>query len=282
MRQPRRVHPVADSHPMTMLPDTLPSFDSLYNFRDFGACTTAGGRRVRPGRLFRSDMLSDLSAQDIRKLDALGVGLVCDLRSRTERQRHPDLWPRDRPVLTLSLDDAEDLDTVRPERWRKRLDDPAFDAGQAHRSLEDNYRRMPRAYGNDIRELLRYLANHPERGLIVHCAVGKDRTGFVCAMILWALGVPEPSILQDYLRTRTQFPPDLLLRLRGRVLPHPGDDPRVQSAMLTLASVHEDFLRAAIDQVRREHGSVEHYLESICELSPARRSALEANLLLPA
>lgn len=266
-----------------MLSDTSPGFDGLYNFRDFGAdCLTSDGRRVRGGRLFRSDMLSDLSDTDQQRLDGLGVGLVCDLRSRSERKHHPDLWPRDRPVLTLSLDDAEDLDTVRPERWQRRLEDSTFGAEQAHQSLVDNYRRMPKAYANDIRELLRYLANHPGRGVIVHCAVGKDRTGFVCAMLLWALGVPEPRILQDYLHTRTQFPPDALLRLRGRVLPHSGDDPRVRAALLTLASVHEDFLRAALDQARRDHGSVERYLESICELSPARRQALETSLLMPA
>lgn len=258
-----------------------PAFDGLYNFRDFGGCATTDGRRVRSGRLFRSDMLSDLSRADMQVLDGFGLGLVCDLRSRGERDRYPDRWPCDTPVLTLSLDDSESLDTVRPERWQKRLKDPDFDATAAHESLSDNYRRMGRAYANDIRELLRYLATQPDRGVLVHCAVGKDRTGFVCSMLLWSLGVPLDAILREYLHTHTQFPPDELLRLRSRVLPRAGDDDRVRGAMHVLASVDEAFLMTAIEQVQRDHGSVERYLEQACELAPDRREALVANLLVP-
>ncbi|MGQ0620630.1 MAG: tyrosine-protein phosphatase [Panacagrimonas sp.] len=261
-------------------PDFKPIlFDGLHNFRDFGGCLAADGRHVRSDRLFRSDMLSDLSGSDIETLDALGLGLVCDLRSRGERDRYPDRWPGDKPVLTLSLDDAESLDAVRPERWQRRLEDPDFDATQAHQSLLDNYRRMPRAYANDIRELLRFLATQPDQGVLVHCAVGKDRTGFVSAMLLWSLGVPLAGILRDYLSTNTQFPPDELLRLRGNVLPHPGNDTRVRDALRVLASVNEDFLMAAIGQAERDHGTVEQYLERACELTPGRREALVSNLL---
>lgn len=264
-------------------PDFKPMlFDGLYNFRDFGGCYSDDGRRVRSGRLFRSDMLSDLSGADRHALDGLGLGLVCDLRSRGERDRHPDRWPGDKPVLTLSLDDAESLDAVRPERWQQRLNDPGFDAAQAHQSLTDNYRRMPRAYANDLRELLRFLATQPDQGVLVHCAVGKDRTGFVSAMLLWSMGVPLDAILRDYLHTSIQFPADELLRLRGRVLPHAGDDPRVRAAMRVLASANKDFLMAAIDQASRDHGSVDQYLERACELTPDRREALRSNLLVPA
>lgn len=265
---------------MTMIDSTPPAFDGLHNFRDFGGGLTRDGRRVRRGRLFRSDMLSDLSPADCGRLDPLGIGLVCDLRSRSERDNHPDVWPGHGPVMTLSLDDAESLDTVRPERWQLKLDNPDFDAAAAHLSMADNYRRMPRAYANDIRELLRYLSEQPGRGVLIHCAVGKDRTGFVCGMVQWALGQSWDAILGEYLQTAEQFPAHELLRLRGRVLPHAGDDPRVRGALLTLAGAHPDFLRAAFEEVERVHGTVERYLEDVCDLTPARREALMENLLV--
>jgi protein-tyrosine phosphatase len=34
-----------------------------------------------------------------------------------------------------------------------------------------------------------------------HCTAGKDRTGFAAALILLALGVPRPVVMQDYLLT---------------------------------------------------------------------------------
>jgi hypothetical protein len=37
--------------------------------------------------------------------------------------------------------------------------------------------------------------------LVIHCTAGKDRTGFACALILHALGVPDDVIAEDYLLT---------------------------------------------------------------------------------
>ena len=38
--------------------------------------------------------------------------------------------------------------------------------------------------------------------MLVHCSAGKDRTGFVIAMLLHALDVPEPLSRDDYLASR--------------------------------------------------------------------------------
>lgn len=58
------------------------------NFRDLGGYTGDSGRAVRHGRLFRSDHLGALTADDLAVLDeALGPALrVCDFRGVHERQ----------------------------------------------------------------------------------------------------------------------------------------------------------------------------------------------------
>jgi protein tyrosine/serine phosphatase len=37
--------------------------------------------------------------------------------------------------------------------------------------------------------------------LVFHCTAARDRTGFAAALILLALGVPRPVVMQDYLLT---------------------------------------------------------------------------------
>jgi protein-tyrosine phosphatase len=56
------------------------TFDRLHNFRDFGGYPAAGGRRVRWGRLYRSDSLGKLRGDDLARFSALGLRTVIDLR----------------------------------------------------------------------------------------------------------------------------------------------------------------------------------------------------------
>ena len=50
------------------------------NFRDLGGYPGLGGRTVRWRRLFRSDHLARLSAQDQQALAGLGIARAVDLR----------------------------------------------------------------------------------------------------------------------------------------------------------------------------------------------------------
>lgn len=55
-----------------------------------------------------------------------------------------------------------------------------------------------------LKTILRHLAtpnpSHPEPTLI-HCSLGKDRTGVICAVILSLCGVENEIIAQDYALT---------------------------------------------------------------------------------
>ena len=55
------------------------------NFRDLGGYPGRGGRTVRWRRLFRSDHLARLSAQDQQALAGLGIARAVDLRGEAER-----------------------------------------------------------------------------------------------------------------------------------------------------------------------------------------------------
>ena len=262
-----------------MTPDEI-LLEGAPNFRDFGGYATDDGRRVRRRRLYRSELLLDLTERDLATLAGLDIGLVCDLRSPGERNRLSNEWPADRPYELLALDLGGSLSAVQPDKWSRKLADPSFDATRAQDALANNYRRMPASYAGDLRALFDRLTRADAKAVLVHCAAGKDRTGFVSAMLLTALGVPRDTIMQDYLATQARYSFERLINTRLRLVLHVEQLPEhANNALRVLASVRREFLEAAYETLTKDYGGAERYLENLCELTPARRDALHAALL---
>ncbi|KAF4120176.1 tyrosine serine protein phosphatase [Geosmithia morbida] len=55
--------------------------------------------------------------------------------------------------------------------------------------------------GAEIRDVLTLYASPSTLPSIVHCTLGKDRTGLVCALVLMILGLPHRAIEHDYFLT---------------------------------------------------------------------------------
>ena len=104
--------------------------------------------------------------------------------------------------------------------------------------------------------------------LVIHCTAGKDRTGFACALILHALGVPDDLIAQDYLLTNRFYRRD---PSASSDLP---DDVRQ-----VLGSVEASFLAAAFDAIGADYGNLENYFRDGLGLTPGERARLETRYL---
>lgn len=157
------------------------------NFRDIGGLP-AGGFVTREGVLFRSGNLAQLKDDGRGALGALGLRRIVDLREDDELVRDP------------SLIEGLDIDTVRA---------PLFLGSTASFfthdvSLADMYRGLIDEAAARIVDVVRaVLADQP---VLVHCTVGKDRTGVTVALILAAVGVDEDAVIADYARTETLLP----------------------------------------------------------------------------
>ncbi|MFO0460799.1 MAG: tyrosine-protein phosphatase [Burkholderiales bacterium] len=264
------------------------------NFRGVAPLPAGGGRRLRPRRIFRSDALHRLTDVDLATLARLQIGTVLDLRRDDERASMPTRWPDAVPRETLTFDVMPDLQAVRAGGWRVQLGAADFDADGAHRWMVDTYARRPGALGGAVREAARRLAGGAPAGgasaggppktdapaqtrLLVHCTAGKDRTGFVVAMLLAAVGVPREGILEDYLESGRRQPPEALARRLLATAPE-RPDARGLAAIETIASVRPEFLDAALHVVERDHGSVDRYLAA-CGVDGALCAALADALL---
>jgi protein-tyrosine phosphatase len=257
--------------------DADPLLAGAPNFRSVPPLPAAGGRRLRARRLFRSDALHRLTETDLQRLAALRIGTVLDLRRDDERAAAPSRWPSDAVPETRVFDGLPDaLQAVRAGGWRVQLEDPGFDAEQARRWLADTYARMPVALAPAVRDAIGRLAAG-DAPVLVHCTAGKDRTGFVCAMVLRALEVPHDAILEDYLESARRRPPQALARVLIEMSGIPAS-PRALGAIETIAGVRPEFLDAALAAVDREFGSVADYLRD-CGMDAGVREALHARLL---
>jgi protein-tyrosine phosphatase len=245
------------------------------NFRSLGGLPAADGRRIRPHALMRADRLIGLDERDWSTLARAGLATICDLRSDAERAEHPNRLPPGLEVHELNCQVNNDL-RADPSLGRLMLDDPT--ARGAERVMIEIYSRFPAYMGRTLTAVVeRLLAGGAP--MLVHCSAGKDRTGFVVAMLLHALEVPEPLIREDYLASRrwpgaVHHRASLAARL-GRFMP----TGQLEAAVDTVIDVRDAYLDAALGALQLEYGTVSQYLEVVAGLDRPRLEALRDTLL---
>lgn len=240
------------------------------NLRDFGGYTTVEGRRVRSGVLFRSGMLAELTTDGQAALRDLGIGVICDLRRHEERELEPTPFPAHDPrQVHVSIDPDHGV------KLREAMEFEGLDlAGRIHYMIEIN-RELARVHTAEYRQVFDALWSAGENGFLIHCAAGKDRTGFGVAAILFTLGVPRETIVEDYLLTNEamDFERFILPRLRANY-----GDVDVEAAK-ALSGVRLEYIHAALDEVDANYGSFDGYLERALGIDAQRRAALRARYL---
>lgn len=167
----------------------------MANLRDLGGLAIAGGT-IRPGRLLRSAAPAHFGPQALTFIQQIGPTAIVDLRSAAERAQTPtDILPNAQRICA-----PEGVDGA-----ASHAGDPAGFADQCTRSaaatreaVRQIYAAIPAVQQPAFAALFDTLAAN-DGPVLVHCAVGKDRTGAAVATLLAALGTPPDAILADYL-----------------------------------------------------------------------------------
>lgn len=254
-----------------MLGESALILDGGINFRDFGGLLAAEGRHIRPGYLFRAGDLHQLSARDCEILQDLPLRVILDYRDQEECRIKPDqLWPG---VVYHSVPANPEGQLVNGNL--EKLTTKTLAEIDARTWMCDFYRRLPFA-NPAYRELVSQLRSKPEGAIVQHCAFGKDRTGVGSALVLFALGADEETIMADYLRTGEALAPyrEQLLAQYSETL-----DQRALQQFTYLLEANPDFLQTAIHAITERYGSASAWLAQDYQLDSTDCAVLRDHYL---
>lgn len=228
------------------------------NFRDIGGYKAHDGRSVKWRKIFRSDHLAALDANDLTQLQSLGVRRAFDFRGVQESQAQSYAWPHiQRHSLSIEP-------TVVQRLQAQHLTGKPLTAADALDAMQCTYRDFVRADSHRFAELFDHLLEKPDP-LLFHCTAGKDRTGLAAALVLSALGVSEADIWRDYLLTNQLYKRNST-----------GATTLSPDVLKIVWEVQESFLKASLDEIHAQHGSVQNYLERKLGITPAARAKLHS------
>jgi len=238
------------------------------NFRDLGGYRAADGRRVRWGRLYRSGHTAGLSPRDQEVVGSLDIRVCCDFRRQDEHVIEPTRLPPATRIVGVTVDPGSSTS------FFERLADGGVGTADMAAFMEEINREFVRHHAAQFRRMLEELLALEEGAFMINCAAGKDRTGFGAAMILAALGVSEEDIVADYLLSERYFP---IEREMERVLRKygGGDGSRLDPALMRpMMETRPEYIRAGLDAIRQDYGSLEAFLSQALGVGPAERREL--------
>jgi protein-tyrosine phosphatase len=225
---------------------------TIQNFRDCGGCATTDGQHLRSGRLYRSGTLDDAREPDLQALQTIGLKTIVDLRGPREKKKElPHIDGARRIDLPIELENRT-REKIQPLMTKRGAE------GEVVEILKQMYRDLADEAWPQASQLFQILLSAEAYPVLVHCRAGKDRTGFMCALVQQAVGMKRDAVFQDYLKTNEHF---VLVTPRMERMMKIFSLGRLQMDNVHASlSAREEYLQAAFDQIDRNHGGLTAYL----------------------
>jgi protein-tyrosine phosphatase len=226
-------------------------FRSLRNFRDLGGIPAGVSRRVRSGIVYRSANPVGLPAGDLKILENLGIKTYIDLRGPEEFREGYAIDHSERVSLPL------DFQQVTRERMQ-----PVIRKKNSEKLIEDIsndiYLDILDASVPVFRQVMEILSDEVRVPILIHCHVGKDRTGIIVALLLMALGVEKEVIVSDFMKSNQALYKSFRKYFLTRAILTLGIYP--YRRLMFAVSVKQRNIESVIDSVTNKYGGIEGYL----------------------
>jgi protein-tyrosine phosphatase len=226
-------------------------FASVMNFRDIGGYQGHQGKTIVWRRVFRSGEFRNITREDLKRLtDELGVTSVIDLRSGFELKNNGKGLLEEAAIKYSNI--AFMADGGDPNANAQRYDH-CTNMGQFYIELAQQ-----KGYGQKIVQALEVIAEPGNHPLVFHCAVGKDRTGMLAAMLLSLLGVAEADIVEDYTLSEP-YMDELLEKIKNDAKAGEGVPPIPDYFWKASA----ESMKLLLKMIKKEYGGAEGYLKAM-------------------
>lgn len=234
------------------------------NLRDIGGYRTVDGQWVRMGVVYRSQALS-LSTADLATVDGLGITADYDLRTTAEIASAPDVVPAGATYTNLNVIGDSTSTSIAG----------VTSAAQAEQYMQEGEREFVTGATAQaaFKALLTGIADG-DGAALYHCTAGKDRTGWATAVILTLLGVPQATVMQDYLLSNTYYFDSPAVQ--GMLAAMPAAEAAIYTPFM---EVESSYLQAGFDQVKTSYGTMYDYAVHGLGLSPRTIQQLRDRLL---
>jgi protein-tyrosine phosphatase len=252
-------------------------FDKAINFRDLGGYETADGRRVKWNRLFRCGHMALLTDADLARLHAMDISVICDFRAAEENEKNPSRLSPELAALRHNLQIVPKAAMPFAD-YVKSFGTGELDADSFRAVQHAIYREYVTDFAGHYATMFRLIMAGEGRAALIHCTAGKDRTGIGAALILFALGVPEETIHEDYLLSNGC--PHLHKFIQYLVDEGVGGSDSTESnearhaRLMPLFGVQADRIQIACDTMRETAGSVDNYLRTALDITDDKRALL--------
>lgn len=248
----------------------------INNTRDLGGFETVDGRVIKKHRLIRSGELAKLTSSDIEVLkNEYNLKKIVDLRTDMEMEHKPDPEIEGVEFEHIPFVDTQTVGITREKnivvsaiKKIKSMEESAADY------MESMYRSLITSEHciKNIKRFFEVLLENEEGSVVFHCSAGKDRVGAACMILMSILGVPQETILKDYLATQ-KFGQKYNQKYES-FAKFVSKNAKVSEYASIFLSTNKNFILAMYDEIEKRYGTVENYAEQCLDLDEAKREKL--------
>ena len=242
------------------------TMDSVQNLRDIGGYVNNRDFTTRWGKIYRSGKLNTLSEWDSMRLDNLGIKTIIDLRGANEVHKEPIRY-KNLKVINLPIP-ITDEDSV-----SKLIEEGRMRKGDAILFLQDMYLQFVEGNSTQYASVMEQLLNKENYPVLITCSLGKDRSGYVSALILASLGASESTILKDYTSSNDCMDITKIAKMAN------GLNSDAQETFTALLNADEAYMDLALKKIRKDYGSMDKYLEKEIGMDEKKREKLKEIML---
>jgi protein-tyrosine phosphatase len=240
---------------------------NIKNFRDMGGYFTRTDQQMKWGKIFRSGDLSSATLYDQERIRRLNIRTIIDFRSDRTAKRYPILVHPNIRKISLPITPMDD------EKINEMMDDENLTRSDAIRDVQDSYIGIIENYKNEFAEMFNILTDENNYPVLLSGSLGKDRVGLASFFILYAVGIPQNVIIDDYLLSRQTVD---ISKIAENVKTKPE---YFQEAVTALMSVNPAYINYTIDYINQKYGSIDNYLEKELKLTSGKKILLRKYLL---
>jgi protein-tyrosine phosphatase len=222
--------------------------ESVINFRDLGGYRNRDGRIVAWRRIFRSGDFRHITGADITRIkEEIGLHTVIDLRTAEETEIQGSGLLAETGIRHYNIPFIGGGDS-RAEQ--ERIYRECTNMGEFYLQLV-----RKEIFGKKIAEAIKIIAEPANHPLVFHCAVGKDRTGILSAILLSILDVEDAIIIEDYTLSAPA-----IKRLLISMVKDPTSAEFVKHVPDYFWDAAPESMEVFLSSMRREYVSIADYL----------------------